>query len=125
MDCLIILNAPFGLTFPQLFIPKARNIICADGGANRLFDSTFKDTPSLKAITGDLDSLKPHVKEYYSSRHIPVLQDKDQNTNDLEKAIILAMKYNFTTIACLGVLGGRIDQQFCNLNNLQKFGTKY
>ena len=35
------------------------------------------------------------------------------------------MKHNFMTIACLGVLGGRIDQQFCNLNNLQKFGTKH
>ena len=66
---------PFSGIFPQTFIPRAKNIICADGGANRLFDSPYKNTPNLRAITGDLDSLKPQVKEYYSDKKIPILKD--------------------------------------------------
>ena len=42
--------------------------VCADGGANRLFDSLSPETRAdciPNYIVGDLDSLRPEVKEYY------------------------------------------------------------
>jgi hypothetical protein len=75
--------------------------VCADGGANRLYDATVtamlggegggavKDAaanceflPDL--ITGDLDSLRPGVRRYYESRGVPILLVEDQNYHDLD-----------------------------------------
>ena len=83
VDCLIILNMPLSQVFAPLFIPIAKHIICADGGANRLYNSSYRDTPNLRTITGDLDSLEPETKSYYEGRGVEVIQDRDQNTNDL------------------------------------------
>lgn len=38
-------------------------LICADGGANRLYE--YKKEIIPKCIIGDLDSLKPEIQDYY------------------------------------------------------------
>jgi thiamine pyrophosphokinase len=78
--------------------------VCADGGANRLYDATIKRThrhhdidivttttdskflPDL--ITGDLDSLRPNVKSYYEQRGVPIVTVQDQNYHDLDKSLM-------------------------------------
>jgi len=45
-----------------------------------------------------------------------VIEDLNQDLNDFSKAIIFAKNQNLVTIVSLGVLGGRIDQELCNLN---------
>lgn len=48
---------------------------CADGGANRLYKHSKQHLADDEAddfipdlVKGDLDSIKPHIKEYYQSR---------------------------------------------------------
>ena len=67
--------------------------LCADGGGNRLFDMYAKDEDILREkflpdqIRGDLDSLRPEVGDYYKRKGVPVIQDQDQDTNDLDKCM--------------------------------------
>lgn len=71
--------------------------ICADGGANRLYHATVAShatsdsqlTASGRSylpdlITGDLDSLLPHVQEYYEQRGVPIVRIEDQDYHDLD-----------------------------------------
>jgi len=88
---LIILNQPFRLPLLFRLWKSSQWHCCADGGANRLFDSfdtaeeRNKYFPDL--ITGDLDSIRPQVREYYSSYGVPVIQDNDQDSTDLMKCV--------------------------------------
>lgn len=70
--------------------------ICADGGANRLYDSTVAARAAGSAepdsgaryvpdlITGDLDSLRQDVREYYEARGASVVRVEDQDFHDLD-----------------------------------------
>ena len=42
----------------------------ADGGANKLYDTPFRDVPNVRAIVGDFDSIKPHVREFYAKKGV-------------------------------------------------------
>ena len=74
-------------------------IICADGGANRLYDwfgsSCDSDGCSRSdyipsKIIGDLDSIREDVRDYYSINGCEIIQDRNQDNNDLGmKAMIL------------------------------------
>lgn len=66
---------------PKAYFVAAKVRICADGGANRLFDaagswSAGRDVLSARraflpdVITGDLDSIRPEVADYYSQHGI-------------------------------------------------------
>ena len=64
--------------------------ICADGAANRLYDSLdethrCKMLPDL--ITGDLDSLRPDVADFYGGRGVPIEAVEEQDTHDFEKCL--------------------------------------
>ena len=68
---MIYLNSPDIISGD--FLKKLWNyceiVICADGGANRLHEQTIgfenKELYIPNYITGDLDSLKPDIHEYY------------------------------------------------------------
>lgn len=40
----------------------SKHIVVADGGANRLYNTAFRDSEKLLSIVGDLDSINDHVK---------------------------------------------------------------
>lgn len=97
---LIILNTPISKS-ANGDLSSALNVlwrkssfrVCADGGANRLFDvsagnasdETIFDTNYLPdLITGDLDSLFPNVREYYEKRGVPIIKVEDQDYHDLD-----------------------------------------
>jgi hypothetical protein len=86
---------------------KSTYRVCADGGANRLYEATVLPTnqrdddddnngggvdsvtrsyedylPDL--ITGDLDSLYPHVYEYYKSKGVEIIRVEDQDFHDFD-----------------------------------------
>ncbi len=71
--------------------------VCADGGANRLYDGLSTNCSGADNISrciptyikGDLDSLRTDVEKFYTNNHCQILRDQDQNTNDLQKCLQL------------------------------------
>ncbi|KAI9916287.1 hypothetical protein PsorP6_017954 [Peronosclerospora sorghi] len=111
--------------------------VCADGGANRLYDRSVaikaQDFVTVNYIKGDLDSLRDDVRVYFSAKGTTVLKDPDQNTNDLDKCLQLIHqvqeedKYVATrfTVMIFGAMGGRFDQEMQNINALFRWHDKF
>lgn len=66
---LVILNSDsFCAKLTTSMWSKCEIKVCADGGANRLYDSLLPEVRSdyiPQYIVGDLDSLRPEVKAFY------------------------------------------------------------
>ncbi|KAF8249832.1 thiamine pyrophosphokinase [Wilcoxina mikolae CBS 423.85] len=120
--------------------------VCADGGANRLYDSLNPDERVKflpDSIIGDLDSLRGDVRSFYESQGVKITKDPDQDSTDFGKC----MKYiathdppdSFVTapnvdaalsakptrvenpkmkVVALGGFGGRVDQSFHSVHAL-------
>ncbi|ATY60713.1 thiamine pyrophosphokinase, putative [Cordyceps militaris CM01] len=129
---LLVLNQPLknGTSLRKLW-NNASVRVAADGGANRLYElSSFQGKFSnLQAIIGDLDSLTPIVREFYSSQPQPaqVIHDRDQESSDFGKAIKWIRDSYKMDIVALGGIGGRVDQGISQLHHLYLFqpGTGY
>ena len=77
----------------------AQAVICADGGANRLYDELpsmvpGEDAAELRkryrpaAIKGDLDSLRPEIRHFYEGLGVHIIDNSaDQDTTDLQKCL--------------------------------------
>lgn len=92
---LIILNQKFdGIKFIDLW--HNTNIhICADGGANQLYNHWSTENQRRKFIphfiVGDLDSLSPMVRDYYESQGTRVIPQYTQYSSDFMKSMTLAL----------------------------------
>ncbi|KAK1723275.1 hypothetical protein CaCOL14_007109 [Colletotrichum acutatum] len=130
---LIVLNQPVRQTpvFDSLWT-NALTRVAADGGANRLHDlnkaAEAQSRPpynNLDVIIGDLDSLLPSVKDYYTTLEKPaqVIHDPDQYSTDFAKAVswIRSNHGPKTDIVALGGLGGRVDQGLSQVHHLYLF----
>ncbi|PTB73399.1 thiamine pyrophosphokinase [Trichoderma longibrachiatum ATCC 18648] len=125
---LLVLNQPLknGSNLRKLWRNSSLRV-AADGGANRLHElSSFQGKYSnLQVIIGDLDSLRPHVHNFYTSQHTPakIIHDTDQESTDFGKAITWIRKTQppGTDIIALGGIGGRIDQGLSQLHHLYLF----
>lgn len=125
---LVVVNTPIPRPpspwFEKLWALSSYHI-CADGGANRLYEAT---QPSLEyipdRIRGDLDSLLPNVRTYYEKhKKCQVECDPCQETNDLDKA--LEACEGFDRVIVYGAFGGRFDQEMASLHVLFKWGPKF
>ncbi|KAJ7052628.1 thiamine pyrophosphokinase Thi80 [Mycena amicta] len=125
---LVILNQPFSRGLFLRLWNSSQWHCCADGGANRLFDTVVGDERTLylpQLIKGDLDSIRPDVKDFYTIHGVPIVQDPDQYSTDLMKCVAAiqvketeeATKYD---IVLLGGLSGRLDQTIHTLSYLFK-----
>eukprot|EP00550_Attheya_septentrionalis_P012244 CAMPEP_0198305626 /NCGR_PEP_ID=MMETSP1449-20131203/58004_1 /TAXON_ID=420275 /ORGANISM="Attheya septentrionalis, Strain CCMP2084" /LENGTH=277 /DNA_ID=CAMNT_0044008161 /DNA_START=211 /DNA_END=1041 /DNA_ORIENTATION=- len=151
---LVILNSPItrppSRLFQKLWAMSSFRI-CADGGANRLYDATvsFSSGDASTAATqyvpnmirGDLDSLRPDVRAYYESMGSVVEQDHCQDTNDLDKALQAVQRNavhmrennnnnnstpNNTFRVCIyGAFGGRFDQEMASIQALYKWSEPF
>ncbi|EXM23529.1 thiamine pyrophosphokinase, thiamine-binding domain [Fusarium oxysporum f. sp. vasinfectum] len=125
---LLILNQPLknGVNLRKLWKNSSVRV-AADGGANRLHKlSSFHGKYSnLQLIIGDLDSLTPQVRDFYSSQPSPatVIHDADQESTDFAKAINWIRKEypEGIDIVALGGIGGRVDQGLSQLHHLYLF----
>jgi len=100
------------------YLAVADWFICADGGANTA--ARFKYTPNL--IIGDLDSIKKETLAVFSN--VDVKKLNDQNSTDLEKALIQSIRKKCKEIVVLGATDGRLDHAIGNLSALAKFSSK-
>lgn len=104
---------------------------CADGGANRLYDSLGSQpawrtlyVPDL--IKGDLDSIRPDVQRYYASQGVRIVQDDDQDSTDLMKCFAALEEkeemegHGQYEVVLLGGLAGRLDQTVHTVSLLHK-----
>ena len=128
----LILNQPINRNALNAVIQNASLLVCADGGADRLFqcDEAARDgykTRLPDAIVGDLDSLGKHVSEHYQSKGVKVIKDPDQYSTDFTKCLIWirdvwrnATRSGDDTldVVVLGGLGGRVDQGFSQIHHL-------
>jgi len=106
-------------TFPTHPVPLARLrdaelIVCCDGAAEKLVAQGFE--PGI--IIGDLDSVTPELKERY--RNI-LVQDSDQETNDLTKAVNWCIAAGIRELAILGATGIREDHTLGNISLLADY----
>eukprot|EP00640_Fibrocapsa_japonica_P001263 CAMPEP_0113936874 /NCGR_PEP_ID=MMETSP1339-20121228/3633_1 /TAXON_ID=94617 /ORGANISM="Fibrocapsa japonica" /LENGTH=406 /DNA_ID=CAMNT_0000939443 /DNA_START=179 /DNA_END=1399 /DNA_ORIENTATION=+ /assembly_acc=CAM_ASM_000762 len=138
---LVILNTNCcGDSFERLW-SVTKFHICADGGANRLYDMVFelamkrgenpeemvkKYVPDV--IKGDLDSLRPEVGQFYQGLGTKVIKDPDQNCNDFYKALselrslqLAQCPQSRMTVMALGAFGGRFDQEMASINALYEW----
>lgn len=90
-------------------------VICADGGAN----TAVKLGITPDAIVGDLDSI--HAEALVKFRRVPVYEDRNDETTDLEKAILWAIQSGYDRLAIIGAFGKRVDHTVGNLGVLRKF----
>ncbi|KAJ9076382.1 cAMP-dependent protein kinase subunit [Entomophthora muscae] len=137
---LIILNRPISpncLVFKNLF--KQANIrVCADGGANELYQTFVVDLKNKALennesesfipdyICGDLDSLLPEVEEYYKNKQVPIRHVQDQDSTDLTKSLQLIEELETSKnsvekkldIVVYGGIGGRFDHSLATIQFL-------
>ncbi|XP_008789909.1 thiamine pyrophosphokinase 1 isoform X2 [Phoenix dactylifera] len=137
---LVVLNQRLPRFAPLLW-SRAQLRVCADGGANRIFDGMpelFPDQDPLDVrlrykpdvIKGDMDSIRADVKEFYSNLEVKIVDESyDQDTTDLHKCIAFICsstpdpeKSNLC-ILILGALGGRFDHEVGNINVLYRFSN--
>ncbi|KAK5996917.1 thiamine pyrophosphokinase 1 [Cladobotryum mycophilum] len=131
---LLVLNQPLrnGNNLRKLWRNSSLRV-AADGGANRLHElSSFQGKYSnLHVIIGDLDSLRPSVRDFYSSQCTPakIIEDTSQESADFGKAISYIRKTQSRglDIVALGGIGGRVDQGLSQLHHLYLYqpGTGY
>ncbi|CAA2971850.1 thiamine pyrophosphokinase 1 isoform X1 [Olea europaea subsp. europaea] len=136
---LVLLNQPLPKFTPLLW-NNARLRVCADGGANRLFDELPKLFPDDEAsairkrykpdlIKGDMDSIRAEVLEFYTNLGTKIIDaSHDQDTTDLHKCVAYIRDLpnlddqNFCVLVA-GALGGRFDHEVGNINVLCFFST--
>ncbi|MCF7808888.1 MAG: thiamine diphosphokinase [Candidatus Marinimicrobia bacterium] len=88
-------------------VADADHVIAVDGGANVF--ASYQMEPDI--LIGDLDSVK-----HLDWTHCQVIQDKDQETTDLQKALgYINDNLHIDEIKLLGALGGRTDHLIHNL----------
>ncbi|KAM3127025.1 hypothetical protein pb186bvf_020869 [Paramecium bursaria] len=115
---LIILNTQANTILLQQVLQDAFHVICADGGANQLYDSNIGTIPQM--IIGDLDSIRPDVVVHYRNLGVQIVQVEDQDHTDLEKALNSCYGKK-SPIIIFGGFQGRLDHTIMNLSTLSQY----
>ncbi|XP_057461865.1 thiamine pyrophosphokinase 1-like isoform X1 [Actinidia eriantha] len=137
---LIVLNQRLPRFTPLLWT-KAQLRICADGGANRVFDELpqlfpHEDVLDIRnrykpdVIKGDMDSVRQEVIDFYTNLGTKIIDESyDQDSTDLRKCVAYIrdstpnLEKSNLCILVAGALGGRFDHEIGNINVLCHFST--
>ena len=106
-------------SFPSHYIPlgylaDAEVIVCCDGGAEKAVQAGY--VPNI--IVGDMDSLSDEMKNRFADR---IFEDKEQETNDLTKAVKWCGRSGYTEITIIGATGMREDHTIGNISLLAEY----
>jgi thiamine pyrophosphokinase len=135
----IILNAPAvsRAILINLFT-KSKYRLCADGGANVLYDLC----PSISidreeslfwpdVVIGDLDSIRTSVEEFFRANGVKILRMDNEDLTDLDKALDFLTSLipsHDQLVAIVGSVGsheGRIDQMFAVIQTMFRYRGSY
>lgn len=127
-NCLIVCNGGLSKTLISKFVKsskaqkrrRALMVIAADGASDFLF--RHKIIPDY--IAGDLDSISPAALKYFSIRKVKIKKIYDQNKNDFEKCILLALSKRYKKLYVIGLTGKRFDHTLNNLSVIMKYSGK-
>ncbi|XP_030755555.1 thiamin pyrophosphokinase 1 isoform X2 [Sitophilus oryzae] len=112
---------------------KAKLRITVDGGTRRwlkwLEAHEYETNNTVKPpdlITGDMDSLPPHLLSFFEEKGSKVIRTPDQNQTDFTKALRELKTHceqnliEVDTVFVLADTSGRFDQIIANINTLYK-----
>ncbi len=117
MKTLVICNGtPPSRELFQRNLEETDLLIAADGGAHIAL--RYGHTPDV--VTGDLDSYRPKGEESFE-----VVENRDQETNDLEKALALGLDRGAAESVIMAATGKRVDQTLKNLSVLKRFDSHF
>lgn len=102
---------------PMLFLQHARFIVCCDGALEKLLKIGMK--PDV--VIGDCDSISEERRQQFKDI---IIEDKDQECNDLQKALKYCLRQQFGPVAILGASGLRDDHQLANLSILNMYAER-
>ncbi|MDD3853804.1 MAG: thiamine diphosphokinase [Syntrophomonadaceae bacterium] len=113
MKCTILSNGEYGpLAMYRQVILQSDLIICADGGADVLYEMEL--IPHV--IIGDMDSISPESLQYFSRMEVQVLKyPRNKDFTDTQLAIAYAEQQGAEEVIFLGTLGKRLDHTLSNL----------
>lgn len=103
---------PPSLTLFNRYKERADRLFALDGASTWLMNHGI--TPDL--VIGDLDSVDPSLLKNLLQHHVA-----NQNSNDLEKALIYCREKRYFEITVLGAFGKRADHFLTNLYVVKKF----
>jgi thiamine pyrophosphokinase len=118
MKVLLIADSPdFDSAYIARHASSVDSIIVTDGALDKLPSSII---PTI--VCGDFDALVlPEARaKYLQTEFMPL---PDQNQNDLEKALMLAIARGATEITIASAFGGRMDISIANLSVLVRHHT--
>ncbi|XP_027348890.1 thiamine pyrophosphokinase 2 isoform X1 [Abrus precatorius] len=137
---LVVLNQSLPRFAPLLW-DHAQLRVCADGGANRVYDEMPLFFPQQQpshvrtrykpdVIKGDMDSIRTEVLEFYKKLGTQIIDEShDQDTTDLHKCVTYirdltpSIDQSALCILVAGALGGRFDHEIGNINVLCRFSN--
>ena len=102
---------------PTRFLQRAEVIVCCDGALDKLLKISVK--PDV--VIGDCDSISEERRQQFKDI---IIEDKDEECNDLQKALKYCKRENYKHIAVLGASGLRDDHQLANLSILNMYAEQ-
>lgn len=102
---------------PLTILFTASLLVCCDGAADALADAGLM--PDL--VIGDLDSISPARRKRFAS---VLIEDRDQETNDLTKAVNWCREHHIASITILGATGKREDHTLANIGLLARYNRE-
>ena len=114
-NIVILANGLFPSRPQSLEVLKdAEKRICCDGAADKLI--AFGLSPHV--IIGDLDSLSKEARILYAS---VLIQEDDQESNDLTKAVRYCTEQGYSSVSILGATGLREDHTLGNISLMLEY----
>lgn len=125
---LIVLNTPISKNdkLIEKLLKQSSYKVYVDGAANRIFDAQSQELklsiPNL--ITGDFDSARSDVLDFYKEKGVEIIETPDQNFTDFTKCIRIILdrigknEINAKYILVHVGVSGRFDQVIGNIQTL-------
>lgn len=118
-DALLVLNGE--ISHLDYIKENSGKIYAADGAANVLLNNNI--IPDF--IIGDLDSINNNLLNknilLEKSQNVCLIEDKNQNLNDFEKALKFIKSQNKSNILIFGFQGGELEHTLNNWSVLKKY----